>query len=140
MSENNRELIVAEEINDETTQHETENSSDAKNSIVSVSEISEAVTDDNEKSLVDVMYDKINEFLGGDNANQYFCMTFPGTILSLHIYSYDYQNNQPNPPAVEANESRLASKLFAPVISQVQTTVALWHSSTPWYLIYLRRS
>ena len=66
------------------------------------------------KSLVDVMYNSINEVLGGDNPNKYFCMTFPGTILSPHTYSYDYQNNVPKPPAVEANESRLANKLFDP--------------------------
>lgn len=70
--------------------------------------------DKGKKSLVDVMYNSINEVLGGDNPNQYFCMTFPGTILSPHTYSYDYQNNVPKPPTVEANESRLANKLFDP--------------------------
>lgn len=60
------------------------------------------------------MYDKINEVLGGDNANQYFCMTFPGTILAPQTYSFDYKNNQPKPPVVEANESRFANKLFDP--------------------------
>lgn len=64
--------------------------------------------------LVDIMYDKINEVLGGDNANQYFCMTFPGTILAPQTYSFDYKNNQPKPPVVEANESRFANKLFDP--------------------------
>ena len=66
------------------------------------------------ESLVDIMYDKINEVLGGDNANQYFCMTFPGTILAPQTYSFDYKNNKPKPPFVEANESRLANKLFYP--------------------------
>lgn len=50
------------------------------------------------ESLVDIMYNKINEVLGGDNANQYFCMTFPGTILAPQTYSFDYKNNQPKPP------------------------------------------
>lgn len=74
----------------------------------------ETLRDEENRSLVDIVYDKINEVLGGNNANQYFCMTFPGTILSPHTYSYDYHNNQPKPPAVEANESRLANKLFDP--------------------------
>lgn len=70
--------------------------------------------DDKKASLVDIMYEKINDVLGGDNANQYFCMTFPGTILTPESYSYDYKHNQTKPPTVEANESKLANKLFDP--------------------------
>ena len=51
------------------------------------------------------MYEKINEVLGGDNANQYFCIAFPGTILSPRAYSFDYMNNQSKSPTVVANES-----------------------------------
>lgn len=72
-----------------------------------------AVKDD-KHTLVDVMYDKINEVLDGVNANQNFCMTFPGTILSPHTSSFDYQNNNSESYTVETNESRLANKLFDP--------------------------
>lgn len=67
-----------------------------------------------DKSLVDIMYDKINEVIGGDNANQYFCMTFPATILAKESYEYDYKNGKAKPLTVEMKESRLANKMFDP--------------------------
>ncbi len=54
-------------------------------------------------------HDKINEVIGGDNANQYFCMTFPATLLAKESYEYDYKNGKAKPLTVEAKESRLAS-------------------------------
>lgn len=69
---------------------------------------------DSDKSLVDIMYDKINEVIGGDNANQYFCMTFPATLLAKESYEYDYKNGKAKPLTVEAKESRLANKMFDP--------------------------
>lgn len=69
---------------------------------------------DSDKSLVDIMYDKINEVIGGDNANQYFCMTFPATLLAKESYQYDYKNGKAKPLTVEAKESRLANKMFDP--------------------------
>lgn len=69
---------------------------------------------DTDKSLVDIMYEKINEVIGGDNANQYFCMTFPATILAKESYEYDYKNGKAKPLTVEAKESRLANKMFDP--------------------------
>lgn len=68
----------------------------------------------NDKSLVDIMYDKINEVIGGDNANQYFCMTFPATLLAKESYEYDYKNGKAKPLTVEMKESRLANKMFDP--------------------------
>lgn len=115
MSEKN-EFINEEEFEKDISEPESETSEVPEEVNLSMYKTVDVVTADrdDEHSLVDVMYDKVNEVLGGDNANQYFCMTFPGTILSPHTYSYDYQNNQPKPPAVEANESRLANKLFDP--------------------------
>lgn len=70
--------------------------------------------DEKNKSLVDIMYDKINEVIGGDNANQYFCMTFPATILAKESYEYDFKNGRAKPLTVEMKESRLANKMFDP--------------------------
>lgn len=66
------------------------------------------------KSLVDIFYDKINEVIGGDNNNQFFCMNFPATLVDAHSYSYDFKNNESKPPRVQQNESRLANKMFDP--------------------------
>lgn len=71
-------------------------------------------TSDTDKSLVDIMYDKINEVIGGENANQYFCMTFPATLLAKETYEYDYKKGKAKPLTVEMNESRLANKMFDP--------------------------
>ena len=115
MSEKSKELIKTEESTSNAVENEQLISERIDKTTVSKSEYDgKTLKDEGSGSLVDIMYDKVNEVLGGDNANQYFCMTFPGTILSPHTYSYDYQNNQPKPPAVEANESRLANKLFDP--------------------------
>lgn len=116
MAKNKMDQIVPEEINenvDEIKEKATASLPEEKQSTLKGDTTDESDGDE-KKSLVDIMYDKINEVLGGDNASQYFCMTFPGTILSPHTYSYDYMNNQPKPPTVEANESRLANKLFDP--------------------------
>lgn len=115
MSEKSKDLIKTEESTSNAVENEQLISESIDKTTVSKSEYDgKTLKDEGSGSLVDIMYDKVNEVLGGDNANQYFCMTFPGTILSPHTYSYDYQNNQPKPPAVEANESRLANKLFDP--------------------------
>ncbi len=110
------EFITEDEIKNDILEPEIEASDELAEGGLPSQEITALLTSDgdNGRSLVDVMYDKINEVLGGDNTNQYFCMTFPGTILSPRTYRYDYQNNQPKPPTVEANESRLANKMFDP--------------------------
>ncbi|MDR0918777.1 MAG: hypothetical protein LBM93_05940 [Oscillospiraceae bacterium] len=68
-----------------------------------------------QKSFVDKVYGQINDVLGGDNINQFLCLTIPGQALTATDFSYDYKNNAPKGPIVEKNESNLANKLFDPV-------------------------
>lgn len=70
--------------------------------------------DGNTDSFVDQFYNKVNAVLGGSNPNQFLCLTIPGQALSAEDFRYDYKNNAPKGPVVEANESRLANKLFDP--------------------------
>lgn len=70
--------------------------------------------DGSSDSFVDQFYNKINDVLGGRNPNQFLCLTIPGQALSAEDFRYDYKNNAPKGPVVEANESRLANKLFDP--------------------------
>lgn len=65
-------------------------------------------------SFADNLYQKINSVIGGSNPNQFLCLTIPGQALSADDFSYDYKNNAPKGPVIEANESRLANKLFDP--------------------------
>ncbi len=65
-------------------------------------------------SFADELYGEINKVLGGTNANQFLCLTIPGQALSAEDYSYDYKNNAAKGPTVEANESKLANKMFDP--------------------------
>lgn len=67
-----------------------------------------------EKSFADMVYEQINSVLGGTNPNQFLCLTIPGQALSAEDFAYDYKNNAPKGPVVEANESRLVNKLFDP--------------------------
>lgn len=64
--------------------------------------------------FIDIVYEKVNAVLGGSDPHQYLCLTIPGQALSAEDFAYDYKNNQPKGPVVEANESRLANKLFDP--------------------------
>lgn len=63
-----------------------------------------------EKSFLDTIYEKITDVIGGDNPNQYFCLTLPGTLISPEEYSYDIAGEKP--AHVKANESKLVNKLF----------------------------
>lgn len=65
-------------------------------------------------AFVDQVYEQINSVLGGTNPNQFLCLTIPGQALSAEDFTYDYKNNAPKGPTVEANESRLVNKLFDP--------------------------
>lgn len=65
-------------------------------------------------SFADIMYQKIDSVLGGENKNQFLCLTIPGQALLAEDFKYDYKNNKPKGPVVEANESRLVNKLFDP--------------------------
>lgn len=61
------------------------------------------------KSFLDTIYEKITDVIGGDNPNQYFCLSLPGTIINPEDYTYE----GPDKPAhVKANESKLVNKLF----------------------------
>ena len=64
------------------------------------------------ESFADKLYDEIASVLGGNDANQFLCLTIPGQALSAEDFAYDYKNNAPKGPTIEANESRLANKLF----------------------------
>ncbi|MEY8334473.1 hypothetical protein AALB53_15415 [Lachnospiraceae bacterium 47-T17] len=61
-------------------------------------------------SFLDTLYEKITDVIGGDNPNQYFCMTFPGTLIDAADYQYDISGEKP--AHVKANESKLVNKLF----------------------------
>ncbi len=65
-------------------------------------------------SFIDMLYQQISSVLGGSNSNQFLCLTIPGQALSPEDFAYDYKNNAPKGPVIEANESRLANKLFDP--------------------------
>lgn len=65
-------------------------------------------------SFVDTVYQQIASVIGGDSPNQFLCLTIPGQALSAEDFAYDYKNNAPKGPVIEANESRLANKLFDP--------------------------
>lgn len=67
-----------------------------------------------EASFFDRIYDQIEDVIGGDNPNQFLCLTLPGQALSPEDFAYDYKNNAEKGPTVEANESKLANKLFDP--------------------------
>ena len=54
-------------------------------------------------SFADQLYEKVTSVIGGNNPNQFFCMSLPGMQID---------KNQPKPPLVEANESKLVNRLF----------------------------
>lgn len=61
-------------------------------------------------SFLDTLYEKITDVIGGDNPNQYFCLTLPGTLVDPTDYTYDISGEKP--AHVKANESKLVNKLF----------------------------
>lgn len=65
-------------------------------------------------SFFDLVYEQIDNVIGGDNPNQFLCITLPGQALSAEDFAYDYKKNAAKGPTIEANESRLANKLFDP--------------------------
>ena len=62
------------------------------------------------KGFLEILYDKINSVIGGDTANQYLCLTLPGTIVDPEKFKYDVSG--PKPAHVKANESKLVNKLY----------------------------
>lgn len=69
-------------------------------------------TNESTKNFSDQLYDEITAVIGGDNPNQFFCMSLPGTLIDPSQYAYDVKNNEPKPAHVKANESKLVNKLF----------------------------
>lgn len=67
--------------------------------------------DADNQSFLDIIYNKITDVIGGDNPNQYFCLTLPGTLLNPKDYKYDTGSGE-KPAHVKANESKLVNKLF----------------------------
>lgn len=59
-------------------------------------------------------YNTVNEVIGGDNPNQILTLLLPGIALSPEDFEYDYKNSAAKGPVVEANESRIANKLYDP--------------------------
>ena len=64
--------------------------------------------------FIDLIYNQIDSTIGGENPNQFLCLTLPGQALTAKDFAYDYKSNAEKGPTVEANESRLANKLFDP--------------------------
>lgn len=67
-----------------------------------------------EQSFADLMYEQINNVLGGNSRSQFLCLTIPGQPLLADDFAYDYKNSKVKGPVVEANESKLVNKLFDP--------------------------
>lgn len=65
-------------------------------------------------SFIETLYNAINNAVGGDSKDQFLCLTIPGQALTAKDYAYDYNGNAPKGVIVEANESKLANKLFSP--------------------------
>lgn len=63
-------------------------------------------------AAIDMIYKKLNEFLGGseDNVNQIFTMNFPATVLDKKQYDYDTSGMKPS--LVENAESLLGNELL----------------------------
>ena len=71
-------------------------------------------TNGNDNSFATMIYNEISSAIGGHNENQFLCLQIPGTTIVANDYKYNYDNGEPKPPMVEANESRLANKMFDP--------------------------
>lgn len=73
--------------------------------------------------FIDLIYNQIDSIIGGENPNQFLCLTLPGQVLTAKDFAYDYKNNAEKGPTVEANESRLATNSSTPVALQAVITV-----------------
>ena len=49
-------------------------------------------------SFLDLLYNKIDGVIGGENPNQFLCLTLPGQALTAKDFAYDYKNNAENQP------------------------------------------
>ncbi|HRR78125.1 MAG TPA: hypothetical protein P5191_15200 [Ruminococcus sp.] len=69
---------------------------------------------ENQKDFTSLFYTEINNVIGGDNPNQKLTLLLPGIALTKEDFEYDYKNHEEKGPTVEANESKLANKLYDP--------------------------
>ena len=69
---------------------------------------------ENEDDFASHFYDEVNNVIGGTNPNEKLTLLLPGIALTKSDFEYDYKNNAPKGPVIEANESRLANKLYDP--------------------------
>ena len=70
--------------------------------------------DDNDDDFASHFYDEVNNVIGGTNPNEKLTLLLPGIALTKSDFEYDYKNNAAKGPVIEANESRLANKLYDP--------------------------
>ena len=70
--------------------------------------------DENEDDFASHFYDEVNNVIGGTNPNEKLTLLLPGIALAKSDFEYDYKNNAPKGSVIEANESRLANKLYDP--------------------------
>lgn len=66
--------------------------------------------DTNSKSAIELIYNQINEFIGGNDPNQIFTMLMPGSNLNQTTYEYDTTGTKPS--LVAGAESQLADRMF----------------------------
>lgn len=59
--------------------------------------------------FIDTLYKEVSGAIGGDSADQFLCLTLPGTILNPDDFKYE---GGLKPAHVKANESKLVNKLF----------------------------
>lgn len=68
--------------------------------------------------FIDLIYNQIDSIIGGENPNQFLCLTLPGQVLTAKDFAYDYKNNAEKGPTVEANESRSALDTLTPKLNE----------------------
>lgn len=64
------------------------------------------------RNFITKFYEEVNKAIGGNNDNQILTLLLPGIALSKSDFEYNYINNEAKGPNIEANESRLANKLY----------------------------
>lgn len=67
-----------------------------------------------QKDFTLMFYDEVNNVIGGDNPNQMLTLLLPGIALTKEDFEYDYKAHAEKGPTVEANEAKLANKLYDP--------------------------
>ena len=70
------------------------------------------MAEEDNRDFVTKFYEEVNKTIGGNNENQILTLLLPGIALSKSDFEYNYINNEAKGPNIEANESRLANKLY----------------------------